>query len=609
MNEKSKLIKIIQKKDISEEDRKVIKSLLGRLSKRELITLLKNDFKNYFLPKPDSEKDKSKIKDYDIKIKIEKKTFEQIYRTLKSSFGYSIPDIARLIEIKLETFKSALYRGNAIPVLAFEKLKEIYGTIPHTKMIGNSILKMLLKNADSAELVGIMLGDGYLSNNKIETSISLNGEDDPEYLHYVITFLGRLFDINIEDITIDNYKPNKLSLIRLNRQVYHKIFTDLGLIPGNKVKNQIDVPTWIFNNKYFIIRCLRGLIDTDGTIQINKLIKIFRITFCNASKPLVDSFKKMCNILGIHTGSVLHTTIFDTRYNKYYDSYYVNINAKKDIKKIFKIVCPKKFEYRKKYYSIWLLILKNPLIYKIIKKRIKQEFPKKTDRAFSKEFSEFLYSIAIEYDFELTDTAIDKTIDEALKYVRCVYSKELGRFFTLLYKKLGSCNLIRKFLEFYNILDTLPYPTTITNFISKYLIEEKNTDFFDWKKTYTFNSAVLDESKEKIKLFPNKLRSILIKEIFDIYYCQNIGRKSFILTTLEKEIDNLYLVFLLENEMYFNAFRIYLKELITLVIHLIDMVKKGQIRSDIFIKQNFGISFSTSTISYIKKEVKRILLS
>jgi len=53
MNEKSKLIKIIQKKDISEEDRKVIKSLLGRLSKRELTTLLKNDFKNYFLPKPD----------------------------------------------------------------------------------------------------------------------------------------------------------------------------------------------------------------------------------------------------------------------------------------------------------------------------------------------------------------------------------------------------------------------------------------------------------------------------------------------------------------------------------------------------------------------------
>jgi len=53
MNEKSKLIKIIQKKDISEEDRKVIKSLLGSLSKSELIALLKNDFKNYFLPKPD----------------------------------------------------------------------------------------------------------------------------------------------------------------------------------------------------------------------------------------------------------------------------------------------------------------------------------------------------------------------------------------------------------------------------------------------------------------------------------------------------------------------------------------------------------------------------
>ncbi len=52
MNEKSKLIKIIKKKDISGEEREEIKSLLGRLSKNELKTLLQNDFKNYFLPKP-----------------------------------------------------------------------------------------------------------------------------------------------------------------------------------------------------------------------------------------------------------------------------------------------------------------------------------------------------------------------------------------------------------------------------------------------------------------------------------------------------------------------------------------------------------------------------
>jgi hypothetical protein len=53
MSEKSNLIKIIQKKDLSEEDRRVIRSWLGSLSKRESITLLKNDFKNLFLQKSD----------------------------------------------------------------------------------------------------------------------------------------------------------------------------------------------------------------------------------------------------------------------------------------------------------------------------------------------------------------------------------------------------------------------------------------------------------------------------------------------------------------------------------------------------------------------------
>ena len=491
-----------------------------------------------------------------------------------------------------------------IPEKAFKKLKKIYAMpIPHTKMIGKNKLIILLKNGDSAELVGIMSGDGHVSSNKIESSISLNGEDDPEYLNYVIAFLSRLFDIDVDSIPIDNY--NKLSLIRLNKHAYHKAFTDLGLISGNKVKNQVGIPSWIFIDKYFVKRSLRGLIDTDGTIQINKVLRIFRITFTNASKPLVKDFRNMCNILGILTGSILQNTIFDARYNKYYVTYSININAKKDIKKFFETVKPKKFEFRKKYYGTWLLILKNSIINKLVNKKIKQKFPKETDRRFSKEYSEFLFSLASEYDLDLNDITLNKVINEALEYVRCVYSKELGNYFISLYKELGSCNTIREFLEFYKILDITPYPKTITNFITKYLIEEENIDFDVWKKSHKFNSAVFDESKKKI-IFPNKLRSDLIKRIFNIYYYQKIGNESLIFMTLEENIDRLYLVFLLENETYGNGFKNYLKELIKLVIVLIDMVKQDKIRSDLFIKQNFGFTFSTSTISYIKKDIKNL---
>ncbi|TFG22500.1 MAG: hypothetical protein EU529_10210 [Promethearchaeota archaeon] len=542
-----------------------------------------------------------------IRIKIEKRVIRHIYKTLKSNFGYTIEQIANLINIKLETFRSALYRGNSLPKVAFKKLEALYGKkIPHKKIIGKNELIILLKNADSAELVGILLGDGHLSNDKTEVSVSLNGVDDPEYLRYVIKLISRLFNIETKSIKTDTYDDSKLSLIRLNKQAYHKALIDLGLKSGNKVKNQIDSPNWIFQNKHFIIRCLRGLTDTDGTIQINKEFRRFRIVFRSASKSLVKSFKRMCNILGIHTGSVLHTKVFDSRYNEYYDSYHVSINSKKDVREFLKTIEPRKFKFRKKYYGTWLLILENPLIYKLFKKEMMQKFPKETDRIFSKEFSKFLFSKASEYRLELSNSEFDRVIEEALTYKRCIYSKELGKSLVKLYKKLGSQNTIKEFIEFYDTLNPIPTSKTITKFIKKYLFEKKNIDFYEWKKQYTFNGVVLDASNKVIASFPNKIRSILIKKIFKLYLNQEIDKTSQILYELLKNTKNSYLIFLLENQKYSKSFRFYLIELIKLVKILIDMIKKDRIRSDLYLKQNFGISFSTSTISYIKKEVKSL---
>jgi len=105
MNEKSKLIKIIQKKDILEEDRIVIKSLLGRLSKRELITLLQNDFKNYFqnlLPKPDLPYEKRQDVKKEIKEKVEKLKEEErkkkIIKKLSKGKNIFMPQTSGLFE-------------------------------------------------------------------------------------------------------------------------------------------------------------------------------------------------------------------------------------------------------------------------------------------------------------------------------------------------------------------------------------------------------------------------------------------------------------------------------------------------------------------------------
>lgn len=193
--------------------------------------------------------------------------------------------------------------------------------------------------------------------------------------------------------------------------------------------------------------------------------------------------------------------------------------------------------------------------------------------------------------------------------MRCQYSTELGEFLSNLYKELGSRNIIYEFLDFYDLLDPIPNPEAISNFITKFLKEEKDIDFNEWRIQYHFPKISIDASEEKMKFFPNKQRSFLIKKNFELYRCKDIGQESLIYTTLLNSGENSYLVFLIENTRYTNAYKSYLNELVTLVIVLTEMIIENQVKSDKFIHQNYGFSFSPSTIGYIKREVKNLFSS
>jgi hypothetical protein len=213
---------------------------------------------------------------------------------------------------------------------------------------------------------------------------------------------------------------------------------------------------------------------------------------------------------------------------------------------------------------------------------------------------------ALENELKLNEIEFDRVINKALSYERCVYTKKLGNLLSLYYIRLGSRNVIREYLQFYEIIYPLPTAKTISKFIRKYLEEEKNLNFYEWKKQYSFDNLAVDDSTGKITYFPNVLRSLLIKEIFDINYYQSIDDISVILNMILFETDNLYLNYIFENGKYHEAYILYLNELIALVIVLINMKLKDKMKSDLFIRQNYKISFSTSTISYIKREVKNL---
>ena len=155
----------------------------------------------------------------------------------------------------------------------------------------------LKENESLAELIGILLGDGHLHKKGEKSylgsalSISLNREDEPKYVDYVRQLLIRLF----------NEKPKMHARIDskyIDLKIYKDQIIDFmimkGIMTGDKVKHQISVPnwikkddSWIKNNqnswelKYrpLVIGCLRGLVDTDGSIFIDHFNKIIGIGF------------------------------------------------------------------------------------------------------------------------------------------------------------------------------------------------------------------------------------------------------------------------------------------------------------------------------------------
>lgn len=153
---------------------------------------------------------------------------------------------------------------------------------------------------DLAELIGIMLGDGGIAQGQI--TVTLGFTTDKEYAPYVIRLIYKLFKIKS-----GSYTPNNHNIYRIQASGVNLVrnLLKLGLVEGNKVKQQFDIPSWIQQKEEYIKACIRGMIDTDGCVhrkvrrERNGLeYRSIGITFCSASLPLQKSLIKLFNTLG-----------------------------------------------------------------------------------------------------------------------------------------------------------------------------------------------------------------------------------------------------------------------------------------------------------------------
>ena len=238
---------------------------------------------------------------------------------------------------------------------------------------------MLEKNESLAEMIGIILGDGRIrwdpTGRHYQLDIILNYVDEREYVLYVKDYLKSLFKIEPKinrQKNDDGTLGKGIYLTIYNKNLIEQLIS-LGLKSGNKVINQVRVPKWIREEnihdnqtKSLVIACLRGLIDTDGSIFPNLKENAIKINFKNGSLPLVKDLKELSESLGIRLSKITPYKEISKETGNISTTYIVSIQARDQVKKFLNIVNPMKwifrmdkllkildkpFEYRMKYYS------------------------------------------------------------------------------------------------------------------------------------------------------------------------------------------------------------------------------------------------------------------
>ncbi|HLC50482.1 MAG TPA: LAGLIDADG family homing endonuclease [Candidatus Nanoarchaeia archaeon] len=167
------------------------------------------------------------------------------------------------------------------------------------------------KSKELAELVGILLGDGniysYSRGKKVgvySARIAGDYKKDKEYhLDYVVPLCSKLFNTNMRI----RHHSNNERFVCLDSKELVNFLVDIGLKSGDKIKNQVGIPLWIFENKEFLKACLRGLIDTDGSVyrMSKKDFKLIRMDFTNHNQALLNDAREAFIVLGFNPSKVI----------------------------------------------------------------------------------------------------------------------------------------------------------------------------------------------------------------------------------------------------------------------------------------------------------------
>lgn len=167
------------------------------------------------------------------------------------------------------------------------------------------------ESEELAELFGIILGDGHIDRivrgKKTRCyCITIVGDfdDDKDYLEKYVSKI--FYDLFGEKSKIAYSRFSNSLFLKVHGRNIVDFFINKGIKNGNKKINQQSIPNWILENREYLKRCIRGLIDTDGSIHyISKNNRNLRISFTSYIPNLLEGVRSSLLILGLNPSKII----------------------------------------------------------------------------------------------------------------------------------------------------------------------------------------------------------------------------------------------------------------------------------------------------------------
>ncbi len=153
----------------------------------------------------------------------------------------------------------------------------------------------LEQNGDLAELIGVILGDGYIGKfPRTEILAIFSNSNNPGFIKRYATLTEKIFDKKPALLKKKNENCIKISIYEKN------ISTRLGIPTGARKDQKIRIHRWISENKEYLKRYLRGLYEAEGSFCIHKPTYTYKFLFSNRNTSLLNNVYQSLRVLGFH---------------------------------------------------------------------------------------------------------------------------------------------------------------------------------------------------------------------------------------------------------------------------------------------------------------------